>query len=138
MKLTLVQWKALEIKATIAHNALAALGDELVELVLAELARRPRDTATLEHLLKVQNYVDTASMAMSSISDHVRPVSEWVGGEKWKWREPDRCYGGLSARRYFTPEEVAELTATLGKRPPTALAVPSIVPPAPPQSSGSQ
>lgn len=138
MKLTLVQWTALAAKATAAHNTLAALSAELQTLTLAELDCKPRDVPTLDHLLKVQDYVDTASMALSSISDHVRPVSEWVGGDRWKWREPERCYGGLSARRYFTAEEVAEWTATLGKTTPAAGAGPSTTTgPAPKQPSAS-
>lgn len=107
MKLSMAQWRALEAKATAAHNELAALRAMLLSYTLTELDRKPRDEATVDHLLRVQDYGDTASMALSSISDHVRPVSEWTGGETWKWREPARCYGGLSARRYFTPAEVA-------------------------------
>jgi hypothetical protein len=127
VKLTLAQWKNLEAKA----EQIRQLLNELDRMLIVDLAIKPGisdDPDTFAYLYKVVEYVNTAGMAMSSVSDHVRPISEWVGGETWKWREPDRCYGGLSARRYFTPEEVAEWEKTKSTAVDSSNPVPPVAP----------
>ena len=145
MKLTLTQWKALEAKAQLVRDALGKLAYEIGLVQESQIGQSDdRDqAATNEHLFKMQDYVGAAMMSISNVLNGTHVVGEWTGGDSsdpknTKLREPVTCYGGLSARRYFTTEEVAEWQATLGKQPPAAPTVPSIVPPAPPRSSASQ
>lgn len=110
MKLSLLEWYQLQLKVDAARAALEEVDREIVRLVLLNRDRpveRPAG-ATTDHLMKMSRHVETAASAMCVVRDGVTPVSEWVGGERWRWREPQSCYGGLSARRYFTDEEVAE------------------------------
>lgn len=145
MKLTVVQWKALEVKAQRVRDALGKLSYE-IGLVQKLQIGQPDDrdqAATDEHLCKLLDYVGTAMMSISNVLNGTHVVGEWVGGDSsdpknTKLREPVTCYGGLSARRYFTAEEVAEWQAILDKPWLVAPAAPSTVPPEPPQSSALQ
>lgn len=115
MKLSLVDWQQLAARSSRIRDELVELSSDLIKLISRQafvLADKD-DAATCDHLLKVLKHLDSARSSMSVVDNGVRPISEWTGGETWKWREPASCYGGLSARRYFTPEEVDAYMATL-------------------------
>jgi hypothetical protein len=103
MNLSLREWAQLDARAKAAREAVRAL-----EQVVIDTGFRHRDDLEIRaHLLNnILTHVDDARAILGRID--CRPISEWVGGECWKWREPQQLYGGLSRRRYFSAAEVAE------------------------------
>lgn len=122
MKLTLIDLHKLTKKVSAARKLLKELEQTLVETVTAPTLNFnvEEDCRTIQYLMDVLSRVDNAAGELCVVEDAVRPVHEWVGGDRWKWREP---IGIKTGRGYYNEDVVkaygeylAELTQA--KKPP--------------------
>jgi hypothetical protein len=128
VKLSILEWHKLhrEIKQARSHITAA---EACINECLIKYNNQPADkdtTDTIDYLIRLSSKIDDLRMLLGSMDDSTRPVSEWVGDNRrgegiYCQREPTAAYGGLSARRYFTEDEVKEYEQWRAANPtPTA------------------
>lgn len=96
MNLKLKEWQRLSAAKDAVVKALGDYESEIANLMM----NHSRDRVVRALLNNIRDRIDAAT---SAIMQHdVRPVSEWVGGDKSKFREP-HCVG--LPRKYFEEDE---------------------------------
>ncbi len=106
MNLSLLELYNLAQQVDLAQTKLNEVETQLVELLC-----RKRGESTDTYLQAQLDRLDGAKSDLCSLAHNLRPITEWTGGETWKWREPD-VTGHHSGRRYYTDDEVAEFYKT--------------------------
>lgn len=84
MRPTKEQWQKLSDKA----QQVAAMLNELKHEA-AMLAFECEDPLRLKLLDQIEKQLDGANPGF--FAGQCRPYKEWVGGDSWKWREPQIC-----------------------------------------------